>query len=50
MGCESDAFLQPFDALCGQFLIFVTQTRPFNDPGMWPEDGSQPFVWSTDDK
>ncbi|POS74153.1 hypothetical protein DHEL01_v207451 [Diaporthe helianthi] len=25
-------------------------TRSFNDPEMWPEDGSQPFVWSTDDK
>ncbi|KAI1141377.1 hypothetical protein F5Y05DRAFT_409932 [Hypoxylon sp. FL0543] len=25
-------------------------TRPFNDPDLWPEDGSQPFVWSTGDK
>ncbi|TRX88250.1 hypothetical protein FHL15_010875 [Xylaria flabelliformis] len=25
-------------------------TRIFNDPELWPEDGSQPFVWSTDDK
>ncbi|KAI3319776.1 hypothetical protein HD806DRAFT_249690 [Xylariaceae sp. AK1471] len=24
-------------------------TRPFNDPDLWPEDGSQPFVWSTGD-
>ncbi|EGS19730.1 uncharacterized protein CTHT_0042120 [Thermochaetoides thermophila DSM 1495] len=24
-------------------------TRPFNDPELWPEDGSQPFVWSTND-
>ncbi|KAI0199310.1 hypothetical protein F4808DRAFT_471611 [Astrocystis sublimbata] len=25
-------------------------TRIFNDPEMWPEDGSQPFVWSTNDQ
>jgi hypothetical protein len=25
------------------------QTREFNDKELWPEDGSQPFVWSTDD-
>ncbi|KAK7697319.1 hypothetical protein SLS64_013667 [Diaporthe eres] len=25
-------------------------TRPFNDKNLWPEDGSQPFVWSTGDK
>ncbi|KAI0169631.1 hypothetical protein GGR52DRAFT_592188 [Hypoxylon sp. FL1284] len=24
-------------------------TTPFNDPEMWPEDGSQPFYWSTGD-
>ncbi|KAI0190649.1 hypothetical protein EV127DRAFT_429743 [Xylaria flabelliformis] len=24
-------------------------TKPFNDPELWPEDGSQPFVWSTGD-
>ncbi|KAI1117669.1 hypothetical protein F5Y14DRAFT_401477 [Nemania sp. NC0429] len=24
-------------------------TTPFNDPDLWPEDGSQPFVWSTGD-
>ncbi|KAI0150827.1 hypothetical protein GGR57DRAFT_184433 [Xylariaceae sp. FL1272] len=24
-------------------------TSPFNDPDLWPEDGSQPFVWSTGD-
>jgi hypothetical protein len=24
-------------------------TAPFNDPALWPEDGSQPFVWSTGD-
>ncbi|KAI1169702.1 hypothetical protein F4777DRAFT_192536 [Nemania sp. FL0916] len=24
-------------------------TREFNDPSLWPEDGSQPFVWSTGD-
>ncbi|KAL2173056.1 uncharacterized protein P884DRAFT_288321 [Thermothelomyces heterothallicus CBS 202.75] len=25
-------------------------TTPFNDKKLWPEDGSQPFVWSTNDK
>lgn len=25
-------------------------TRPFNDPELWPEDGSQPFYWSTNDR
>ncbi|KAI5863554.1 hypothetical protein GGS23DRAFT_605088 [Durotheca rogersii] len=25
-------------------------TTPFNDPELWPEDGSQPFVWSTGDE
>ncbi|EMR64911.1 hypothetical protein UCREL1_8114 [Eutypa lata UCREL1] len=24
-------------------------TQLFNDPELWPEDGSQPFVWSTND-
>ncbi|KAK3291175.1 uncharacterized protein B0H64DRAFT_330884 [Chaetomium fimeti] len=24
-------------------------TTEFNDESLWPEDGSQPFVWSTDD-
>ena len=24
-------------------------TAPFNDKSLWPEDGSQPFVWSTGD-
>lgn len=24
-------------------------TREFNDPDIWPEDGSQPFVYSMDD-
>ncbi|KAI1393151.1 uncharacterized protein F4822DRAFT_1690 [Hypoxylon trugodes] len=26
------------------------QTQLFNDKNLWPEDGSQPFVWSTGDK
>jgi hypothetical protein len=25
------------------------QTAEFNDKELWPEDGSQPFVWSTGD-
>ncbi|KAI1262315.1 hypothetical protein F5Y18DRAFT_439085 [Xylariaceae sp. FL1019] len=25
-------------------------TRAFNDESLWPEDGSQPFVWSTGDE
>ncbi|KAF2187573.1 hypothetical protein K469DRAFT_748843 [Zopfia rhizophila CBS 207.26] len=28
----------------------VWDTRPFNDKNLWPEDGSQPFVWSTGDQ
>ncbi|KAF1836477.1 hypothetical protein BDW02DRAFT_567068 [Decorospora gaudefroyi] len=40
------------------FLLFevlanpggTSQTRPFNDPEIWPEDGSQPFVLSTGDE
>ncbi|KAH9889676.1 hypothetical protein F4778DRAFT_386564 [Xylariomycetidae sp. FL2044] len=31
-------------------LEVMWDTRPFNDPELWPEDGSQPFVWSTGDK
>lgn len=50
MGCEFDASFQLDAVLRSQLLIPVTQTKPFNDPEMWPEDGSQPFVWSTNDK
>ncbi|KAI0884174.1 uncharacterized protein GGS22DRAFT_165041 [Annulohypoxylon maeteangense] len=31
-------------------LEVMWDTRPFNDKSIWPEDGSQPFVWSTNDK
>ncbi|XDG02583.1 hypothetical protein ABKA04_002198 [Annulohypoxylon sp. FPYF3050] len=31
-------------------LEVMWDTRPFNDKSLWPEDGSQPFVWSTGDK
>jgi hypothetical protein len=27
----------------------IYETAPFNDPSMWPEDGSQPFVYSFGD-
>ena len=27
----------------------IWDTRPFNNPADWPEDGSQPFVWSFGD-
>lgn len=27
----------------------VWDTRPFSDRDLWPEDGGQPFVWSTGD-
>ncbi|OAA66985.1 hypothetical protein SPI_01561 [Niveomyces insectorum RCEF 264] len=27
----------------------IWDTTPFNDPSLWPEDGSQPFVWSMGD-
>ncbi|KAL2255424.1 hypothetical protein VTK26DRAFT_3402 [Humicola hyalothermophila] len=30
-------------------LEVMWDTTPFNDPNLWPEDGSQPFVWSTGD-
>ncbi len=32
-------------------LMFETiwDTRQFNDPDLWPEDGSQPFLWSMND-
>lgn len=28
----------------------VWDTRAFNNPEDWPEDGSQPFVWSFGDE
>ncbi|KAK4446785.1 hypothetical protein QBC34DRAFT_145366 [Podospora aff. communis PSN243] len=28
----------------------IWDTRMFNDKEMWPEDGSQPFVWSMNDR
>ncbi|OAA65762.1 hypothetical protein SPI_02549 [Niveomyces insectorum RCEF 264] len=31
-------------------LETVWDTRQFNDKSLWPEDGSQPFVWSSGDK
>ena len=27
----------------------IWDTRQFNDPDLWPEDGSQPFVYSMGD-
>jgi hypothetical protein len=27
----------------------IWDTKPFNNPDDWPEDGSQPFVWSFGD-
>ncbi|TEB19699.1 hypothetical protein FA13DRAFT_1801983 [Coprinellus micaceus] len=31
------------------FMETVWDTKPFNDPGLWPEGGSQPLVWSMGD-
>jgi len=31
-------------------LETVWDTRQFNDKSLWPQDGSQPFVWSFGDK
>ncbi|KAH6839512.1 hypothetical protein B0I37DRAFT_439165 [Chaetomium sp. MPI-CAGE-AT-0009] len=31
-------------------LETIWDTTPFNDKELWPEDGSQPFVWSTNDQ
>ena len=46
--------------LCLQQLVFryqvyfltraILQTKIFNKKELWPEDGSQPFVWSTGDQ
>jgi len=32
------------------FYETIWDTAPFNDKALWPEDGSQPFVWSMGDK
>ncbi|KAI0536116.1 hypothetical protein GGR58DRAFT_528641 [Xylaria digitata] len=32
------------------FYEVIFDTTPFNDKSLWPEDGSQPFVWSFGDK
>jgi hypothetical protein len=31
------------------FFEVIWDTRQFNDRSLWPEDGSQPFVWSYGD-
>ncbi|KAF9522946.1 hypothetical protein CPB83DRAFT_915393 [Crepidotus variabilis] len=31
------------------FLEIIWDTRPFNDPELWPKDGTQPFVFSMGD-
>ncbi|KAL1856431.1 hypothetical protein Daus18300_010698 [Diaporthe australafricana] len=31
------------------YMEVVWDTTPFNDPSIWPTDGSQPFVWSQGD-
>jgi hypothetical protein len=31
------------------FYEVIWDTRKFNDKALWPEDGSQPFVWSYGD-
>ncbi|TEB19698.1 hypothetical protein FA13DRAFT_1801982 [Coprinellus micaceus] len=31
------------------FMETVWDTKPFNDPSLWPADGSQPLVWSMGD-
>ncbi|RXW18784.1 hypothetical protein EST38_g7070 [Candolleomyces aberdarensis] len=31
------------------FMEIVWDTRPFNDPALWPQDGTQPFVFSMGD-
>ncbi|KAH8657578.1 hypothetical protein BGZ60DRAFT_383829 [Tricladium varicosporioides] len=32
------------------FYETIWDTTPFNDKNLWPEDGSQPFVWSFGDQ
>jgi hypothetical protein len=31
-------------------LETMWDTTAFNDPALWPEDGSQPFLWSFGDR
>jgi len=31
------------------FFETIWDTKKFNDKALWPEDGSQPFVWSSGD-
>ncbi|KAF2688399.1 hypothetical protein K458DRAFT_147516 [Lentithecium fluviatile CBS 122367] len=31
------------------FYEVIWDTKPFNDKSLWPDDGSQPFVWSFGD-
>lgn len=31
------------------YMEVIWDTTPFNDPSLWPEDGSQPFFWSQGD-
>lgn len=31
------------------FYEVIWDTTKFNDKSLWPEDGSQPFVWSNGD-
>lgn len=31
------------------FYEVIWETAPYNNPADWPEDGSQPFVWSFGD-
>jgi hypothetical protein len=49
-----DVSLNPsFAIILQESLRYLTgcarQTRQFNDKNLWPEDGSQPFVFSTGD-
>lgn len=41
---------QGFDTLLPEiYMEVIWDTTPFNDQAEWPEDGSQPFVWSQGD-
>lgn len=52
--CEDQKFcMKPvsfgsFHANIDRFEV-IWDTSAFNDPADWPEDGSQPFVWSFGD-
>jgi hypothetical protein len=51
VGCTYNPFLFLLLVLEGDLgELMCDQTRIFNNKDLWPEDGSQPFVWSNGDR